>query len=33
MTCVSAWPSIGATLTADPAYPDTDLSALRLGTF
>lgn len=33
VSCVSAWPSIGATLTAHPAYPTTDLSALRLGTF
>ena len=33
VTCVSAWPSIGSTLCADPAYPTTDLSALRLGTF
>ena len=33
VTCVSAWPSIGATLMAHPAYPSTDLSALRLGTF
>ena len=33
VTCVSAWPSIGATLTAHPDYESTDLSALRLGTF
>lgn len=33
VTCVSAWPSIGATLTAHPDFPTTDLSALRLGTF
>jgi acyl-CoA synthetase (AMP-forming)/AMP-acid ligase II len=33
VSCVSAWPTIGATLTAHPAYPTTDLSALRLGTF
>jgi acyl-CoA synthetase (AMP-forming)/AMP-acid ligase II len=33
VSCVSAWPTIGATLTAHPAYPTTDLSALRVGTF
>ena len=33
VSCVSAWPSIGATLTAHPDFPATDLSALRLGTF
>lgn len=33
VSCVSAWPSIGATLTAHPDYAETDLSALRLGTF
>ncbi len=33
VTCVSAWPTIGATLCAHPDYPATDLSALRLGTF
>lgn len=33
VSCVSAWPSIGATLTAHPDYESTDLSALRLGTF
>jgi acyl-CoA synthetase (AMP-forming)/AMP-acid ligase II len=33
VTCVSAWPSIGATLSTHPAYASTDLSALRLGTF
>ena len=33
VSCVSAWPSIGATLTAHPDYGTTDLSALRLGTF
>jgi acyl-CoA synthetase (AMP-forming)/AMP-acid ligase II len=33
VTCVSAWPSIGATLCAHPGYATTDLSALRLGTF
>jgi acyl-CoA synthetase (AMP-forming)/AMP-acid ligase II len=33
VSCVSAWPSIGATLTAHPDFPTTDLSALRLGTF
>jgi acyl-CoA synthetase (AMP-forming)/AMP-acid ligase II len=33
VTCASAWPSIGATLCAQPSYRRTDLSALRLGTF
>jgi acyl-CoA synthetase (AMP-forming)/AMP-acid ligase II len=33
VSCVSAWPAIGATLTAHPEYERTDLSALRLGTF
>lgn len=33
VTCVSAWPNIGATLTAHPDYATTDLSSLRLGTF
>ena len=33
VSCVSAWPSIGATLTAHPDYAATDLSKLRLGTF
>ncbi len=33
VSCVSAWPSIGATLTSHPDYATTDLSALRLGTF
>lgn len=33
VSCVSAWPTIGATLCAHPSYPTTDLSALRLGTF
>lgn len=33
VSCVSAWPSIGATLMAHPDYSSTDLSALRLGTF
>ncbi len=33
VSCVSAWPSIGATLTAHPDYATTDLSSLRLGTF
>lgn len=33
VSCVSAWPSIGATLMAHPTYSATDLSALRLGTF
>lgn len=33
VSCVSAWPSIGATLTAHPDYGSTDLSSLRLGTF
>lgn len=33
VSCVSAWPSIGATLMAHPGYASTDLSALRLGTF
>ncbi len=33
VTCVSAWPNIGATLTAHPDYGSTDLSHLRLGTF
>lgn len=33
VSCVSAWPSIGATLTGHPDYGSTDLSALRLGTF
>lgn len=33
VTCVSAWPSIGATLQAAPRFAETDLSALRLGTF
>lgn len=31
VTCASAWPSIGATLTAHPDYERADLSALRLG--
>jgi acyl-CoA synthetase (AMP-forming)/AMP-acid ligase II len=31
VTCASAWPSIGATLTAHPDYARADLSALRLG--
>ncbi len=33
VTCVSAWPNIGATLIAHPEFAGTDLSALRLGTF
>ncbi len=33
VSCVSAWPSIGATLMEHPDYRATDLSALRLGTF
>jgi len=33
VTCVSAWPTVGATLIAHPDFADTDLSALRLGTF
>jgi acyl-CoA synthetase (AMP-forming)/AMP-acid ligase II len=33
VSCVSAWPAIGATLCAHPSYPTTELSALRLGTF
>lgn len=33
VTCVSAWPSIGAMLTAHPDYGSTDLSSVRLGTF
>jgi acyl-CoA synthetase (AMP-forming)/AMP-acid ligase II len=33
VTCVSAWPSLGAQLAAHPDFPSTDLSALRLGTF
>lgn len=33
VTCVSAWPSIGTTLTSHPDYATTDLSSLRLGTF
>ncbi len=33
VSCVSAWPSIGATLTGHPAFATTDLSSLRLGTF
>ncbi|MDQ6697451.1 MAG: acyl--CoA ligase [Actinomycetota bacterium] len=33
VSCVSAWPSVGATLTAHPDYESTDLSALRLGMF
>lgn len=33
VSVVSAWPSIGATLTAHPDYGSTDLSSLRLGTF
>lgn len=33
VTCVSAWPAIGATLSAHPRFATTDLSALRLGTF
>lgn len=31
VTCVSAWPSIGATLSAHPDFATTDLSSLRLG--
>ena len=33
VSCVSAWPSIGATLMAHPSYATTDLSALRYGSF
>ena len=33
VSCVSAWPSIGATLMAHPEYDSFDLSKLRLGTF
>jgi acyl-CoA synthetase (AMP-forming)/AMP-acid ligase II len=33
VTCVSAWPALGAQLAAHPDFPATDLSALRLGTF
>jgi acyl-CoA synthetase (AMP-forming)/AMP-acid ligase II len=33
VTCVSAWPALGAQLAAHPDFPSTDLSALRLGTF
>lgn len=33
VSCVSAWPGIGATLTAHPEFATTDLSALRYGTF
>lgn len=33
VTCVSAWPALGAQLAAHPDFPRTDLSALRLGTF
>lgn len=33
VSCVSAWPDIGTTLTAHPDYETTDLSHLRLGTF
>jgi acyl-CoA synthetase (AMP-forming)/AMP-acid ligase II len=33
VTCVSAWPALGAQLAAHPDFPSVDLSALRLGTF
>ena len=33
VSCVSAWPALGAQLAAHPDFPRTDLSALRLGTF
>jgi acyl-CoA synthetase (AMP-forming)/AMP-acid ligase II len=33
VTCVSAWPALGAQLAAHPEFSRTDLSALRLGTF
>jgi acyl-CoA synthetase (AMP-forming)/AMP-acid ligase II len=33
VSCVSAWPALGAQLAAHPDFPNTDLSALRLGTF
>lgn len=33
VTCVSAWPNMGATLMAHPNFPDADLSSVRLGTF
>ena len=33
VSCVSAWPALGAQLAEHPDFPRTDLSALRLGTF
>jgi acyl-CoA synthetase (AMP-forming)/AMP-acid ligase II len=33
VTCVSAWPAIGAQLISHPDFARTDLSSLQLGTF